>query len=235
MSSPRNRRLICPDPVKEMIASKCSYRSPCGDRSLHGCQFDVRERRDACFAAPLFPSSRLALPCIFHHSKQHAPSRHILHWWDEFRFRSSTGSGQWSCSFGQSAEPCAAPPTSPFMALLIDPLAVKAQARLPRFSSVCGCITHFSCEADQSVAAPKSFFAIRSLTSPATHSRSRSFNSAFPRSGIAERESLPCHWNFPQVPSNTFRCMQVSKVGSRRLRSQDTRRHISSPTGVRRS
>ena len=30
----------------------------------------------------------------------------------------------------QSAEPCAAPPTSPFMALLMDPRAVKAHARL---------------------------------------------------------------------------------------------------------
>ena len=39
----------------------------------------------------------------------------------------------------QSAEPCAAPPTSPFMALLVDPWAVKAHARFPRCSSVCGC------------------------------------------------------------------------------------------------
>ena len=39
----------------------------------------------------------------------------------------------------QSAEPCAAPPTSPFMALLMDPRAVKAQARFPRCSSGCVC------------------------------------------------------------------------------------------------
>ena len=39
----------------------------------------------------------------------------------------------------QSAEPCAAPPTNPFMALLMEPRAVKAQVRLPRCSSVCGC------------------------------------------------------------------------------------------------
>ena len=37
----------------------------------------------------------------------------------------------------QSAEPCAAPPTSPFMALLMDPRAVKAEARFPRCSSNC--------------------------------------------------------------------------------------------------
>ena len=39
----------------------------------------------------------------------------------------------------QSAEPCTAPPTNPFMPLLIEPRAVKAQARFPRCSSVCGC------------------------------------------------------------------------------------------------
>ena len=39
----------------------------------------------------------------------------------------------------QSAEPCAAPPTSPFMALRMDPRAVKAHARLPCCSSACGC------------------------------------------------------------------------------------------------
>ena len=43
----------------------------------------------------------------------------------------------------QSAEPCAPPPTSPFMALLVEPRAIKAQARFPRCSSVCGC--HRSC------------------------------------------------------------------------------------------
>ena len=43
----------------------------------------------------------------------------------------------------QSAEPCAAPPTSPFMALLMDPRAVKAQARFPRCSF---CLwLHLSC------------------------------------------------------------------------------------------
>ena len=32
-------------------------------------------------------------------------------------------------------------PTSPFIAELMDPLAVRSQARLPRCSSVCGCAT----------------------------------------------------------------------------------------------
>ena len=40
----------------------------------------------------------------------------------------------------QSAEQCAAPPTNPFMALLMEPRAVKARARLPRCSSVYGCV-----------------------------------------------------------------------------------------------
>ena len=39
----------------------------------------------------------------------------------------------------QSAEPCAAPPTSPFMALMMEPRAVKAHARFPRCSSVFSC------------------------------------------------------------------------------------------------
>ena len=37
--------------------------------------------------------------------------------------------------FRQSAEPCAAPATSSFTAFLMDPRAVKAQARFPRCSS----------------------------------------------------------------------------------------------------
>ena len=48
----------------------------------------------------LVPSLRLALPCTFHHPKQHAPPRHILHRWDYFRCPSSAGSGLWSSSFG---------------------------------------------------------------------------------------------------------------------------------------
>ena len=49
----------------------------------------------------------------------------------------------------QSAEPCAAPPMSPFTALLVDPPAVKAQAHLPRCSSVCGCVTRFLLQSGQ--------------------------------------------------------------------------------------
>ena len=41
--------------------------------------------------------------------------------------------------FRQSAEPCAVPSTSPFMALLMEPLAVEAQALLSRCSTACGC------------------------------------------------------------------------------------------------
>ena len=59
--------------------------------------------------------------------------------------------------FRHSAEPSAAPPASPFMALLVDPLAVKAHARFPRCSSVCGCNVPLSCEAGLSVAFLKSW------------------------------------------------------------------------------
>ena len=47
----------------------------------------------------------------------------------------------------QSADPCAAPPTKPFIALLIEPRVVKAHARFPRCSSDCGCV--FSCRSAQ--------------------------------------------------------------------------------------
>ena len=62
----------------------------------------------------LAPSSRFALPCIFHHSKHHGPPRHTLHWWDEFRCPELRGIRAVVQFLRQSAEPCAAPPTSPF-------------------------------------------------------------------------------------------------------------------------
>ena len=80
--------------------------------------------------------------------------------------------------FRQSAEICAAPHTSPCMALLMDPLAREGQARLPRCSSACGCITCFLLGSGPECCCPN-IFAISSLTSHASHSRSCSFNSAF--------------------------------------------------------
>ena len=99
----------------------------CGVRSTRGRQFDVRQRRDTRLAAPLFPhgASRCFVPSTTP-SNPRRPAR-----------------APWNQSCSPSAEPCTTPPTSPFMSLLIDPPAVKAQARLPRCSSLCGCTTRF--------------------------------------------------------------------------------------------
>ena len=69
MSSPRNRRLLCPAPAKDTMASKWSCRSP------------VRPGGAARYLFPcgLALSWHLALPCTFHHPKQPALPRHTLH------------------------------------------------------------------------------------------------------------------------------------------------------------
>ena len=67
--------------------------------------------------------------------------------------------------------------TSPFMALLMDPLAVKAQARVPRCSSVSGCIIRFLLRSKHECCCPNTL-PISSLISPISQSCSLSFNSA---------------------------------------------------------
>ena len=67
-----------------------------------------------------------------------------------------------------SAEPVAAPPTSPFMALLIDPLAVRAQALFPRCSSVCGCTNYFLWFVVLCAAVPEFFQRDREFLPPPT-------------------------------------------------------------------
>ena len=69
-----------------------------------------------------------------------------------------------------SAVPAAAPPTSRFMALLIDLLAVRAQALLPPFSSVCGRVVFFSLFCCPPSVPQAQILPMRSCTSPASHS-----------------------------------------------------------------
>ena len=111
--------------------------SPSWTWSAHGRQLDVRERRETCSAAALLPHRA---PCRFVPSTTPSNPRRLD------TFRSSGIESQCPELRGmraviqflrQSAEPCVAPPTSPFTALLMDPRAVKAQARFPRCSSVC--------------------------------------------------------------------------------------------------
>ena len=54
----------------------------------------------------------------------------------------------------QSAESCVAPPTSPFMALLMDPWAVRAQARSRAVRLSVAAPLLLVCEAVQSPADP---------------------------------------------------------------------------------
>ena len=82
-----------------------------------------------------------------------------------------------------SAVPSAAPPTSPFMGLLIDSLAVRAQARFPHCSSVYGCICSWRTLLSSVLLTWNSSDKIL-CTSPASHSCRRRFNSAF----------LSCPW-----------------------------------------
>ena len=93
----------------------------------------------------LRPCSIIALPPALYLPPPQAPRAALVRsalvaWIPEPELRGIRAVVQF---FRQSAEHCAAPPTSPFMALLMDPLAVKAQARFQRFSSVCGCIIRF--------------------------------------------------------------------------------------------
>ena len=93
-----------------------------GTRSTHKRQFDVVSKR-YLFWFGLAPSPRSVPVCTFNRPRHFAPPRRAV-----VQF------------LRQSAEPCAAPTTSPFMALWMDPRDVKAHARFPRCSSVCGCI-----------------------------------------------------------------------------------------------
>ena len=115
---------------------------------------------------------RLVLLCSFHHTKQSAPL--------DFCGSGVSANAQtpWN-QFPQSAEPCATPPTSLFMPLLMDPLAVRAQARFSRCSSVCGCIVRFVLRSGPECSCPNILEKSSQICSSTHISRSRSFSSRF--------------------------------------------------------
>ena len=119
ISRPQNKRLLWPAPVKETMASRCSWRSPAGPGALIG---DSLTWGSEAIPVLLRPCSLIALRTSLYRPHQAVPAAVC---------RALRG-----------------PPTSPFMALLMGPRAVKAQARVPRSYSVCGC------EAAKSSAAP---------------------------------------------------------------------------------
>ena len=80
---------------------------------------------------------------------QHALPRHIPCWWDEFQSASSEGSRLRSTYSDSRQSLALLHPQALFTALLMDPLAVKARALLPRCSSDCGCTTRLAHECRQ--------------------------------------------------------------------------------------
>ena len=119
-----------------------------------------RLRRDICLPAPLAPSLPRSAPvCIAILSRRFGPHGHFLQWWDESQCPSSVERELWSSSSGSQLNPAQHHPPSLFMALLMDPLAVKAQARASRavHPSAAASSHVVSCEADQSVCCPDIF------------------------------------------------------------------------------
>ena len=116
MSSPHNRRLLCPATAKEMAASKCSCRSPAEPGALVGasltCGSDaipvlLRPRAlshgtSRCFVPASSPCNTRCLGAL----RTGGMSAEARTTWNH-------GCGPF---FLQSAEPCADPPTSPFIA-----------------------------------------------------------------------------------------------------------------------
>ena len=91
------------------------------------------------FCFDLAPSSRSAPICIALLPRRFGPPRHTPHSGGVSPYARTPRMRAVVQFLRQSAEPCGAPPTNPFMALLMDPRAVRAQARFPRCSSLCGC------------------------------------------------------------------------------------------------
>ena len=116
-------------------------------RSTHWRQFDMGQRSDTCFASTLLPHGA---PRQF--VSGNIGTLHTGGMSPKTRAPRDEGCGP---VLRHSAEPCEAPPTSPSVALLMDPRAVKAQARFPRCSSVCGCIPLADLQTAQSSADPK--------------------------------------------------------------------------------
>ena len=134
ISRPRNRRHLCPAPAKEMMVSRCSSSSPVG----HGALMSVILTCGSD-SIPVLLRAALYFPPLQATRAASATSA-LVGWVPEPELRGIRAVVQF---FRQSAELCAAPPTSPFIALLMDPLAVKAQARFPHCSSVSDCTIRF--------------------------------------------------------------------------------------------
>ena len=90
MSSSRNRRLLCPSPAKEMIASRCSCRSPVGPGALMDASLTCGSDT---IPVLLWPCSHGSCRCFVPATSPCSPRclSTFQCWWDECRSQSSAG------------------------------------------------------------------------------------------------------------------------------------------------
>ena len=138
MSRSRNKRLLWPAPAKETMASRCSCRSPVGPNALIGDSLTWGNEGMPVLLQPCTPNRA---PCHFVPSTAPSNSRRL----GVLRTGGTSSNAQAPrnerCGPIPAAVCWAQHPTSPFTALLMDLRVVRAQARCPRCSSVCGCTT----------------------------------------------------------------------------------------------
>ena len=138
---PRSRRLLCPAPSEGDNGIQVFLPFSSGTRGTHGRQIRREAAKRCLFCFVPAPSSRSALVCIALHTRRFRSALSTLHAHGmSSKAPELRGMRAVVHFLRQSAEPCTAPPTNPFMALLKEPRAVKAHARFPRCSSVRGCV-----------------------------------------------------------------------------------------------
>ena len=121
------------------------------------------QRSDTCFASTLLPRRA---PRQFVSSSASG---------DSGRLGALSTGGMSSNARAPRHEGCS---PVPFMASLMDPRAVKAQARFPRCSSVCGCTVLAVLRSGPELCCPETL-EIRSVMCPISHRWSRCVSSEF--------------------------------------------------------
>ena len=157
MSSLRNRRFLWPAFAKAAPWCSCLF--------LWGLVHPWASLTCGSDAIPVLlrPCSHCTSRCLVPaFSPTRAAGTHSVLWDD--RSQKSLASRLWNKSSDSLLSPALPHPRGPFTALLMDPLAVRAQALLPRSSSVRGCtVPFFSCEEVLIAAVPEFFQRVREL------------------------------------------------------------------------
>ena len=171
MSRPRNKRLW-PAPAKETMTPTCSCRSPVGPKTLMGASLTCGIDATPVLLRPcslIAPRAALYLPPLQSIRAASALSA-VVGVSASARLRGSRAVAQF---FQQSAELRRSTHESfPGFA------AVRAQARFPRRSFVCGCIVRFVVRSGPECCCPY-ILEMSSLICSSSHIRSRSFSSTF--------------------------------------------------------